>query len=133
MVGMEARDAVGSILLMLEWFARTKVGRWLIGLSAAILMALALAYAAFRKGKRVQADADQAKDAQVSAQAAQEVVNAAVVRQEVQRETDALPEAKPQRVLDADRATGAGHLRDDGWMRAPSTPAANPGKAGSAD
>jgi len=130
---MEARDAVGSILLMLEWFARTKVGRWLIGLSAAILMALALAYAAFRKGKRVQADADQAKDAQVSAQAAQEVVNAAVVRQEVQRETDALPEAKPQRVLDADRATGAGHLRDDGWMRAPSTPAANPGKAGSAD
>ena len=118
---------------MWAWFASTKVGRWLIGLSAAILMALALAYAAFRKGKRVQADADQAKDAQVSAQAAQEVVNAAVVRQEVQRETDALPEAKPQRVLDADRATGAGHLRDDGWMRAPSTPAANPGKAGSAD
>jgi hypothetical protein len=36
---------------MLAWFARTKVGRWLIGLAAAILMALALAYAAFRKGK----------------------------------------------------------------------------------
>jgi len=117
----------------LAWLASTKVGRWLIGLGAVLAAIVAALGIGRLKGRKSQADADKDKDARVSAQAAQEVVNAAVVRQEVQRETDALPEAKPQRVLDADRATGAGHLRDDGWMRAPSTPAANPGKAGSAD
>ena len=117
---------------MLEWFASTKIGRWLIGLAAAILMALALAYAAFRKGKHAQADADNAKDAETIANAAQVTVNAAVVRQEVANETAKLPDAPAQRVLDADRNTAAGKLAAE-WLRSADTPAADPGKAGSAD
>lgn len=116
---------------MWEWFATTKAGRFLIGLGAVVAAILAALGIGWLKGRKSQADADRAKDAETIAEAAQATVNAAVVRQEVQRETDALPEAGPQRVLDADRATAAGHLRDDGWMRSPGAP--DPDKAGSAD
>ena len=118
---------------MLEWFASTKVGRWLIGLGAVLAAIVAALGIGWLKGRKSQADADKGKDAQVSTQAAQEVVNAAVVRNEVANETAKLSDAPVQRVLDADRNTAAGHLRDDGWMRGPNTPAADPGKAGSAD
>jgi hypothetical protein len=113
---------------MWAWFASTKAGRLLIGLGAVLAAIVAALGIGWLKGRKSQADADKGKDAQISVQAAQEVVNAAVVRQEVQRETDALPEAKPQRVLDADRASAAGKLAAE-WLRSPSTPAADPGKA----
>ncbi len=62
------------------WLATTRIGRWFIGVGAVILAALALASAAFLKGKHSQADKDKAKDAEAAqwaAQAAQETFTAA--------------------------------------------------------
>lgn len=116
---------------MLAWFASTKIGRWLIGLGAVVAAILAALGIGWARGRKAQADANKTKDAETIAEAAQATVNAAVVRQEVANETAKLPDAPAQRVLDADRNTAAGHLRE--WMRGADTPAADPGKAGSAD
>ena len=60
---------MGILAAIGKWFASTKVGRWLIGLGAVALAALALAYTAFLKGKHAQAGEDAAKDAQEQADA----------------------------------------------------------------
>jgi hypothetical protein len=103
------------------WFLSTTIGRWIVGVGA-VLAALAVAIAsAFLygrgKGKGEQATADKAKDAQSLAQAAQEAVDAANVRKDVDNETAKLPDAPAQSVANADPATAAGQLRDDGWVR----------------
>lgn len=100
-----------------KWFLGTTVGRWIVGIGA-VLAALAVAlYVAFRKGKHAQADTDAAKDATEQAQAAQQVVQAATTRQEVEHETEQLPAAPAQTVATADPHSAAGQLRDDGWLR----------------
>jgi hypothetical protein len=104
-----------------RWFLSTTVGRWIVGIGAVLLGILALAYTAFLKGKHAQVAKDQAKDAQSLAEAAQEAVNAANVRKDVDNETAKLPDAPPQSVATADPATAAGQLRDDGWVR-PASP-----------
>ena len=53
------------------WLATTRIGRWFIGAGAVVLAALALAFAAFQKGKHSQADKDKAKDAEAAQRAAQ--------------------------------------------------------------
>jgi len=104
-----------------KWFIGTKFGRWIVGIALA-LAALAMgALVMFRKGEQTQADKDVAKDAQSLADAAQEVVNAANVRKDVENETAKLPDAQPQPVATADAATAAGKLRDGGWLRDDST------------
>jgi hypothetical protein len=101
----------------LAWLATTKLGRWALALFALLVAFGATALAMFEKGQRKQAVADKAKDAQSLAEAAQQAVQAANTRNEVQRETDALPDAPAQTVATADPATAAGKLRDDGWLR----------------
>lgn len=61
-----------------------------------------------QKGKQAQKDADKAD-------AANEVIHAHEVRDAVETEVQALPEAPPQKVADADPATAAGRLQ--GWTR----------------
>lgn len=106
-----------ALALAWKWFLGTTLGRWIVGIGAVVLAALALAAAAFLKGKHAQADTDDAKDATEQAQAAQQVVQAATTRQEVEHETQQLPDAPTQTVATADPATAAGALRTDGWLR----------------
>lgn len=48
---------------MWAWFASTKIGRWLIGLGAVLAAILAALGIGWLKGRKSQADADNAKDA----------------------------------------------------------------------
>lgn len=103
------------------WFLSTTVGRWVVGIGA-VLAALSVAIASSflygrSKGANAQASKDKAKDAESLAQAAQEAVNAANVRKDVDNETAKLPDAPAQTVASADADSAAGHLRDDGWVR----------------
>jgi hypothetical protein len=97
---------------------------WLIRLKAYAIAALgllaAVATAALywrNQGKAAQKATDDARQAQADAQAAQQVIKANEVRHEVEVETARLPDAPPQKVADADPASAAGKLRDDGWVR----------------
>lgn len=106
---------------MIAWFLSTRMGRYLVGIGA-VLVTLAIAIAGSflygrRKGANAQADQDKAKDAQSLAEAAQEAVNAANVRKDVDNETAKLPDAPVQSVATADPHSAAGQLRDDGWVR----------------
>lgn len=109
------------LALAWKWFLSTTIGRWIVGVGA-VLAALAIAIAAAfaegrRKGANAQATKDKAKDAQSLAQAAQEAVDAANVRKDVDNETAKLPDAPAQSVASADPHSAAGQLRDDGWVR----------------
>ena len=79
---------------------------WLAVIGALVLAGIGLWWKGRNAGKQA------AKDAQ-----AQRIAHAHEVRNEVENETAQLPDAPPQRVADADPATAAGKLRDDGWMR----------------
>lgn len=95
--------------------ARLKVWAAAIG---AVLLAVGLAVLeGMRRGRRIQRDADQAEQAAVDRQAAEQSIHAREVRDHVDAEISRLPDATPQRVGDADPGTAAGRLRDDGWMR----------------
>ena len=69
---------------------------------------------AARKLQKQTARADRAEDA-VRQQA--QVITNAKVRRDVDRQVQALPEAPPQRVADANPDTAAGKLREHGWTR----------------
>lgn len=69
------------------------------------------------KGKQAAEQAEAARDAEANAKAAQQVIQAHEVRNEVEAENAKLPDAGPQTVATADPATAAGQLRDDGWVR----------------
>lgn len=105
--------------MIATWWAATKLhllAWW--GTAAAVLAGLAALYLYGRwGGAKAQATTDKAKDAQANAQAAQQVTQAATVRQGVENETAQLPTAPPQTVATADPATAAGKLRVDGWLR----------------
>lgn len=109
-----------------SWFLSTAVGRWIVGIGAVLAGIAALAYVAFRKGKRAQADTDAAKGAEASQRAAQAetkaIQHAAQTRQDVDNAITTLPDAPAQTVATADPATAAGELRTDGWMRDPASP-----------
>lgn len=100
---------------MWAWFVSTRAGRWIVGVAALIASVAGIALAAFLKGRRTQADADKAKDAQSLAEAAQKAVNAANVRKDVDNDTAKLPDAPAQSVANADPATAAGKLQN--WTR----------------
>lgn len=93
--------------------ARTAV----LVLGALALSALSAWLFGRRAGKESQRQAEATRDAQAAAQAAQNTIKAHEVRDEVENETAKLPDAPPQSVADADPATAAGKLRDDGWVR----------------
>jgi hypothetical protein len=100
-----------------RWFLSTTLGRWFVGIGVLIAAIGAACLYWFERGKRTQADTDKAKDAQSLVEAAQEAVNAANVRKDVDNETAKLPDAPAQTVASAAPATAAGQLRDDGWVR----------------
>lgn len=104
-----------------KWFIGMKLGRWIVGIGAVLAAIGAACLYWFERGKRTQASKDKARDAQSLAQAAQEAVNAANVRKDVDNEAAKLPDAPPQTLATADPATAAGQLRDDGWVR-PASP-----------
>lgn len=99
----------------LTWLATTKLGRGVIAAFGLLLAFGAMALAMFEKGKRAQAQTDDAKDAQSSTDAAEQMVKAAQTRAEVENEVAKQPEAPPQKVADAAPDTAAGKLRGDGW------------------
>lgn len=99
-------------MIALLW---AKVWKWVCALGA-VLAAIAGVYLAGRaKGKA--AEQGKTREAQEAATAATEQVKANEVRHEVEVETARLPDAPPQKVADADPASAAGKLRDDGWVR----------------
>lgn len=90
------------------------------GLAALGAVLLAIASAVLygrRKGKQAAEQAEAVRDVQANAQAAQQVIHAHEVRNEVEVENAKLPDAPAQAVGTADPATAAGKLRDDGWVR----------------
>lgn len=92
-----------------------KLRGWLYGLIAAAGLMLAAWLLGRQKGKQSgEADAQAARNDAANAQAKAEQMEA---RHEVDAEVAKLPEAGPQKVADADPATAAGKLRDDGWLR----------------
>ena len=94
-----------------------KVRGWVIGL-AALVLAVAGAWLLGRREGKVVADASAGKqEAENTTAAAQARSDHAEVRHDVENDTAKLPDAPAQRVADADPATAAGHLRDDGWLR----------------
>lgn len=66
------------------------------------------------KGGKIAADAVRDADAKAAAKAEHAQVQ---TRIEVENEAAKLKDAQPQRVGDADHATAAGRLRDEGWTR----------------
>lgn len=106
---------IAALTAAWSWFVGTKVGRWIVELMAILAgLGAALGYVYF-KGKRAQADTDEAKDAEADAKAAQEAA------EYTQRSTDAvrqthvevsqMQDAGTQRIRDAADNTAAGWLR----------------------
>lgn len=94
-----------------------KAGTWLALAGAVIAAVFAALLWGEHKGKQVgvaNAAKQVAKDAQASQQATK---TAASVRAEVESASAGLPDAPAQKVADADPATAAGKLRDEGWTR----------------
>lgn len=103
--------------MIAAWFAGlwAKAGVWLALVGAVIAAVFAAMLYGEHKGKQV---ADAAKQAIANARAAQaSVASASATRAAVEAATAKLPEAPAQKVADADPATAAGELRQDGWMR----------------
>jgi hypothetical protein len=71
----------------------------------------------YGRSKGRAAEQVKTRAAQEAATAAQAIVHAHEVRDEVENETAKLPDAPLQSVATADPATAAGRLRDDGWAR----------------
>jgi hypothetical protein len=97
------------------WLAGTKVGRWIAGVGAVVVAMLGLFAVGWLKGRKHEAEADQAKDAaeQVEAvQAANDAANrsADAVRQ-THEEVAKMPDIGTQRVADAAPDSAAGWLR----------------------
>lgn len=104
---------------MTAWLAKlwAKAGTWLALAGAVIVAVAAAAVWGERKGKQVGI-ADAAQDAIREANAAaQQVKDAARTRTDVEADASKLPDAPAQKVADADPATAAGKLREDGWTR----------------
>lgn len=101
---------------VLAWLATTKFGRAVAALAGLFVAFGAVALTMFEKGKRKQAAVDSAKEAQSSADVAEQTVKAARARAEVENEVAKQPSAPPQQVADAAPDTAAGKLRDDGWV-----------------
>jgi len=93
----------------------TKMRGWLVG--AGVFLAALGAAVLYGRAKGKAAEQGKTRDAQEAATAATEQVKANEVRHEVEVETARLPDAPPQKVADADPASAAGKLRDDGWVR----------------
>lgn len=94
-----------------------KLKGWVIGL-VALAGVIAAAWLLGRREGKVVATASAGKQqAENNAVAAQAQAAHAEVRHDVEVDTAKLPDAPAQRVADADPATAAGKLRDDGWMR----------------
>lgn len=92
-----------------------KVRGYLI--AAGVFLAALAAAVLYGRSKGKAAEQGKTRAAQEAATAAQATVHAHEVRDEVENETAKLPDAPPQRVGDADPASAAGKLRDDGWVR----------------
>lgn len=105
--------------MIAAWFAGlwAKLGVWLALAGAVIAAVFAAMLYGEHKGKQVGV-ADAAKQAIADARAAQaSVTSASATRASVEAATAKLPEAQAQKIADADPATAAGELRQDGWTR----------------
>lgn len=95
----------------------SKLYGWLAAAGAVLLAIVTVGLYGRHKGKQAAEQAEAARDAQANAQAAQHVIQAHEVRNEVEAENAKLPDAPAQPVATADPDTSAGRLRDDGWVR----------------
>ncbi len=86
-------------------------------IAAGVFLAALAAAVLYGRAKGEAAEQVKTRAAQDAATAAQAVVHAHEVRNEIENETAKLPDAPPQRVGDAAAGTAAGKLRDDGWVR----------------
>lgn len=86
-------------------------------IAAGVFLAALGAAVLYGRAKGKAAEQGKTRAAQEAATAATEQVKANEVRHEVEVETARLPDAPPQKVADADPASAAGKLRDDGWVR----------------
>jgi len=95
----------------------SKIKLWAAALLA-VLVAIGGAWLYGReRGKSTQKAADAATQAKADVQAQQQVATAQENRNEVDAQVQELPPAPAQQVAQADPATAAGKLRDDGWVR----------------
>lgn len=86
------------------WLLGTRVGRWL-AVTGAVIAAIVSAWAAgWLKGKRTQADADKAHEAQSLADAMQDAVDAANAADKVKRDAQAQPPPNPVKRDDFDNS-----------------------------
>lgn len=92
----------------------SKLKTWAVAALAMIAGVLGAYVLGRWKGGKAAADAVRGADAEAAAKAEHAQVQ---TRVEVENETAKLPDAPPQRVGDADPATAAGRLRDEGWTR----------------
>ena len=92
-----------------------KLKTWALALFA-VLAAIATALLYGRhKGKQAAEQAEVARDAEVNAQAAQDIIKTQESRHETDAEVQRLPDAPAQAVRAADPGTAAGRLQD--WTR----------------
>jgi hypothetical protein len=100
---------------ILAWLGGTKVGRWIAGIGAVVVAMLGLFAVGWLKGRKHEAEADQAKDAAVNAQQAKEIAEAVQRSADAVKETNdeiaKMPDAGTQRVADAAPDSAAGWLR----------------------
>lgn len=99
-----------------RWFLSTTLGRWIVGIGAALAAIGALVAVSFLKGKHAQAATDKAKDAEAAQRAAQEAAAAVQHSADAVRATNdeisKMPNAGTQRVGDAEPDSAAGWLRE---------------------
>lgn len=101
-------------MIALLW---AKVWKYIAAFGALVAAAAGLYLSGRHKGKQSAEQAEAVRDAQANAQAAQQVIHAHEVRNEVEAENAKLPDAPAQPVATADPNSAAGQLRDDGWVR----------------
>lgn len=100
-----------------DWFVSTKFGRWVIGIAALVAAFIAAWWMAHMQGASAQAVKDAKAQQDAQADTAGQVKAAAQTRADVEADAAKLPDAPAQKVADADPATAAGQLRQDGWTR----------------
>lgn len=94
-----------------------KFKAYVLGIGA-FLLALAGAWLYGREqGKATQKKSDQEDLATANQKAVEQVQHVQESRNETDAKVEDLPTAPAQKVADADPATAAGKLRDDGWLR----------------
>jgi hypothetical protein len=79
---------MGIFAVIGKWFLGTTIGRWTVGIGAVVVAMLSLFAVGWLKGRKHEAEADQAKDA------AEQVKQAKVAQETYQAATDAAEQVR---------------------------------------